>query len=128
MSKADLELKEWGTLEEVPMSEGHEVLQFTVNPGARLPVRVNDYQCEHWVIVKGIGRVNIDHRESLVDEGASVFVPARAGHSIENLGQSPLRIVAIHYGPEWPTDGNRYSEAREAAAKFKTAYQPQAAE
>jgi mannose-1-phosphate guanylyltransferase len=116
MAESELELRDWGTMETVPMREGHEVQQITVNPGARMPLRVNDYQCEHWVVLRGIARVHIDHKSSLVDEGASIFIPARAGHSIENLGNVPLRVVAIHYGAEWPSSGEQYVAARRAYA------------
>jgi|GEM_PF-1332785 len=112
VAQSELELKDWGTVEAVPMSEGHQVQQFTVNPGAKLPLRVNDYQCEHWVVVKGVGRVQIGRRTSLVDEGGSLFIPARAAHSVENIGDDVLRIIAVHYGAEWPSAGQRYMSAR----------------
>lgn len=116
MELSGLDLREWGTLEEVPMSEGHQVRQFTVNPGAQLPKRLNDYQCEHWVIVKGVGRVQLEAQTFLVDEGSSVFIPARASHAVENVGDVPLRIVAVHFGPEWPSAGARYDAAQKEAA------------
>ncbi len=96
------------------MREGHQVQQFTVNPGARLPIRVNDFQCEHWVVVKGVGKVYLDAKNFLLHEGGATFIPARASHSIENVGETPLRVIAVHYSREWPTPARKYvAERRE---------------
>jgi len=114
MAQSELVLRDWGTTEEVPMREGHQVQQFTVNPGARLPIRVNDFQCEHWVVVKGVGKVYLDAKNFLLDEGGATFIPARASHAIENVGETPLRVIAVHYSREWPTAGRKYvAERRE---------------
>jgi len=107
MALSELNLRKWGTTEEIPLAEGNQVRQLTVNPGAELPRRINDFQCEHWVVVKGVGRVLLETKSFLADEGTSVFIPARAAHAVENIGDVPLRIVAIHYGPEWPSAGAR---------------------
>lgn len=105
MAKNELTLRDWGTTEFVRMHEGHQIQQITVNPGASVPLRVNDYQCEHWVVIHGIGRMTLDSQSFLVDEGGAVFLPARAGHMIENIGEVPLRIVAVQYGPKWGENG-----------------------
>ena len=107
MGQSALEYRSWGTVEAVSMREGHQIQQFTVIPGARLPLRVNDYQCEHWVIIKGIGRTRLDSQSSLMDEGSSIFIPARATHAIENIGDETLRVIAVQYGPEWASPGSR---------------------
>lgn len=96
-----LTLRDWGTSEVVRMHEGHQVQQLTINPGASFPLRVNDYQCEHWVIIYGMGRMTLDAKSFLIDEGGSVFIPARASHLVENIGDIPLRIVAVQYGAEY---------------------------
>ncbi len=98
MQQSELILRDWGTTEDVPMREGHQIQQITVNPGARLPLRINDFQCEHWVVVQGTGRMTLDLQSFLVDVGGSSFIPARASHSIENVGEDSLRIVAVHFG------------------------------
>ncbi len=108
MDQTELVLREWGTTEEVPMREGHQVQQFTVNPGARVPMRVNDFQCEHWVVIKGVGKMRVDKKSFLLDEGGATFIPARTAHFIENVGDEVLRVVAVHYGPEWPSAGARF--------------------
>ncbi len=114
MQQPELVLRDWGTSEEVPMREGHQVQQFTVNPGAKVPLRVNDYQCEHWVVIKGVGKMSIDKKAFMLDEGGAAFIPARVSHSIENIGDELLRVVAVHYGPTWPSGGARLREVADA--------------
>ena len=101
MSESELTLRDWGTTEAVPMREGHEIQQITVNPGAKMPLRLNDFQCEHWVIVQGTGRMSLEMQSFLLDTGASTFIPARSAHDIENIGDEPLRIVTVHYASEF---------------------------
>ncbi len=101
-----LTLRDWGATEAVRMREGHQVQQLTINPGASIPLRVNDYQCEHWVVIQGIGRMRLEHRSFLIDEGSATFLPARAAHQVENISDTPLRIMAVQYGPEWPLKGS----------------------
>lgn len=107
-----LTLRDWGATEAVRMREGHQVQQITINVGASVPLRVNDYQCEHWVVIHGIGRMRLEHRSFLIDEGSATFLPARAAHQIENIGDEPLRIMAVQYGPEWSAN-SKESSARQ---------------
>lgn len=101
MQQSELILRDWGTTEDVPMREGHQIQQITVNPGARVPLRINDFQCEHWVVIQGMGRMTLEVQNFLLDAGGSTFIPARTSHSIENIGEEPLRIVAVHFGADW---------------------------
>ncbi len=102
MAEMELTRKQWGSVEEVKLHEGAPVQHFKVNPGGRLPLRNNKYHSEHWVVVKGVGRMHLENQAFLVDEGSSVYVPARTCHAIENLGEEVLRLVAVHYGSDWP--------------------------
>ncbi len=122
MEQPELVLRDWGTTEEIPMREGHQVQQFTVNPGAKVPLRVNDFQCEHWVVIKGVGKMRLDKKAFLLDEGAATFIPARVSHSIENVGDEILRVVAVHYGPEWPSAGERFRAGAQARGKGSASF------
>ena len=105
MSESELTLRDWGTTEAVPMREGHQIQQISVNPGEKMPLRINDFQPEHWVIVQGMGKMTIDLKDFSLAAGGSTFVPAKASHGIENVGPEVLRIVAVHYSDDHVSGG-----------------------
>jgi len=116
--ETNVERPDWGTMEKVPVVKGPEVHQVWVNQGERMPLRSNSGQCEQWLVLEGIGRAQIDHKNSLVAKGACLFVPADADFSVKNIGNVPLRLMAVHYGAEWPTSNEPFEAARRAVRNY----------
>jgi len=100
MAEVDWAAKSWGTQEEAQMGEGISVQHLKINAGERLPLRMNGDFPEHWIVVKGTGRVHLESQEFLVETGGTVFIPPRTRYALANVGEGALRLVAVHCGDE----------------------------
>lgn len=52
-------------------------------------------QAEVYYITLGKGMMRIDGKETEVEEGAAVFIPGDAEHSIRNIGEGPLKFFYV---------------------------------
>jgi len=56
------------------------------------------HRSEHWIVVKGTAKVEIDGKEFLLRTGESTFVPAGVKYRVENPGLLPLEIIEVQIG------------------------------
>lgn len=88
----------WGSftiLEEGPF---YKILKIKVLPKKKLGLRMHYYRSEHWVVVKGTAKVEVDGREFLLRTGESTFVPAGVKYRLENPGILPLEVIEVQIG------------------------------
>ncbi len=83
----------WGSYQSLDSSERHQVRRVTVKPGQRLPPQ--HPRSGHWVVLDGVARVTIDGVEKIVGETQSIFIPADAAHSLENIGEILLELIEV---------------------------------
>ena len=69
-----------------------------MNPGASLSLQMHFHRSEHWTIVNGIGKVEINDQETLLNQNESIYVPIRAKHRLSNPGKDPLIIIEVQIG------------------------------
>ena len=82
----------------------HKVKRLTVEPGHRLSYQRHARRSEHWFVVAGEGVLTVDGVTTPVSPGASVDVPARAAHRIENSGDVPLVFIEVQHGEDFGED------------------------
>lgn len=88
----------WGSYQVLVMGERFQVKRIIVNPGAALSKQLHHHRAEHWVVARGVAKVTIDDRHSLLSEDQSTYIPLGAVHRLENPGRIPLEIIEIQTG------------------------------
>ena len=88
----------WGKYIVLEKGENYQIKGIVVNPGHKLSLQVHQHRSEHWIIVKGIGKVTIDDMEFIVQESESPYIPPASIHRIENIGKIPLEIIEVQTG------------------------------
>ena len=69
-----------------------------VKPGEKLSLQMHHHRSEHWVVVKGTAKVEIDKTISILSENQSTYIPVGAKHRLSNPGKIPLLIIEIQNG------------------------------
>ena len=73
------------------------VTQFVgVIPPGRAPMHYHTYE-EAMYIMEGQGRVWTDERDASFTAGASIYLPRGVRHSVENTGQSNIRLLGVFH-------------------------------
>ncbi|MDC9522782.1 mannose-1-phosphate guanylyltransferase/mannose-6-phosphate isomerase [Pseudoalteromonas sp. Angola-31] len=88
----------WGKYDSVDNGERFQVKRITVKPGAKLSVQMHHHRAEHWVVVSGTAKVQIDNTEQYVTENESVYIPITAVHALENPGKVDLELIEVQSG------------------------------
>ncbi|KID57935.1 mannose-1-phosphate guanyltransferase [Pseudoalteromonas luteoviolacea] len=88
----------WGKYYSVDSGERFQVKRITVKPGAKLSVQMHHHRAEHWIVVSGTAKVQIDDTEQFVTENESVYIPITAVHALENPGKVDLELIEVQSG------------------------------
>lgn len=88
----------WGNYDSVDSGDNFQVKRIIVNPGETLSLQMHYHRAEHWIIVKGTGKIIRDKETFLLHENQSVYIPLGAVHRLENPGKLPLELIEVQSG------------------------------
>ena len=88
----------WGNYENLTKGSSYQVKRVVVKPGQKLSLQLHCHRSEHWVVVKGIGKVTRGEEEIIISENQSTYIPYNTKHRIENIGKIDLELVEIQVG------------------------------
>ena len=88
----------WGNYFTVEDSALWKIKKIEVNPGASLSLQLHKKRAEHWIIVEGFAKIEIDDKELNLKANESCFVPIGAKHRLSNPGESTLIIIEVQSG------------------------------
>lgn len=88
----------WGSYDSVDSGENFQVKRIVVNPGETLSLQMHYHRAEHWIVVKGTGRITKDKETFLLHENQSVYIPLGTVHRLENPGKFALELIEVQSG------------------------------
>ncbi|WP_027329237.1 mannose-1-phosphate guanylyltransferase/mannose-6-phosphate isomerase [Marinimicrobium agarilyticum] len=89
----------WGCYDSVDEGTRYQVKRIRVKPGASLSLQMHYHRAEHWVVVKGTAKVELDDNTVLLSENESTYIPIGTRHRLSNPGKIPLEIIEVQSGP-----------------------------
>ncbi len=95
----NLVYRPWGNYQS--MSEGHrwQVKLIKVKPGASLSLQMHHHRAEHWIVVKGTAKVEVNGKIKLLSENQSIHIPLGNTHRLTNPGKLTLELIEVQSGP-----------------------------
>ena len=75
--------------------------RFEVKPGAQLSMQKHFHRAEHWVVVKGVAKVILENKESLLEKNQSIFIPLGCKHRLSNPGKLKLVLIEVQKEIIW---------------------------
>jgi len=88
----------WGAYEELDAGTRFRVKRLVVRPGEGLSRQLHRHRAEHWVVVRGTARVELDGEVFELGENRSTYIPIGSVHRLENPGPGELEIVEVQSG------------------------------
>ena len=88
----------WGSFSSVESGSSWQVKILEINPKASLSLQMHHHRSEHWVVVNGTAKVEIDTKIELLGENKSIYVPRGSKHRLSNPGEIPLIIIEVQSG------------------------------
>ena len=88
----------WGNYFSVEEGLNWKIKKIEVNPGASLSLQKHQKRSEHWVVVKGTAKVQIEEKIFLLSENQSTYIPKGVKHRLSNPQKLPLIIIEVQSG------------------------------
>ena len=59
---------------------------------------MHHHRAEHWIVVTGTAKVEINGEDSILGENESVYIPLGSKHRLINPGRIPLVLIEVQSG------------------------------
>lgn len=88
----------WGTYDSIDSGNNFQVKRIVVKPGETLSLQMHYHRAEHWIVVRGTGRITCGDKVFLLSENQSTYIPMGEVHRLENPGKIPLEVIEVQSG------------------------------
>ena len=88
----------WGSYMSIAEDAGWQVKRINVKPGASLSLQKHRFRTEHWIVVSGTAKVQIENNSSILKENESTYIPLGFKHRLSNPGDIPLILIEVQSG------------------------------
>jgi mannose-1-phosphate guanylyltransferase len=59
---------------------------------------MHQHRSEHWIVVSGLAKVEVDKNVIFLSENESTYIPLGSKHRLSNEGDHPLTIIEVQSG------------------------------
>tara|TARA_B100000579_G_scaffold45520_1_gene31770 strand:+ start:36547 stop:37989 length:1443 start_codon:yes stop_codon:yes gene_type:complete len=88
----------WGNYTSIEQGSRWQVKRIEVKPNASLSLQMHHHRAEHWIVVTGTAKVEINEENLLLGENQSVYIPLGSKHRLTNPGRIPLVLIEVQSG------------------------------
>ena len=88
----------WGNYISIEEDPRWQIKLIVVHPGQSLSLQKHNHRSEHWVVVNGTAKVEIDEQVLILSENESSYIPIGSVHRLSNPGKNPLKLVEVQSG------------------------------
>ncbi len=88
----------WGSYTSIENGKNWQVKFIEVKPCEQLSLQLHNHRSEHWIIVSGSAKVEINNKIMDLHENQSVFIPLGSKHRLSNPGKYPLKLIEVQSG------------------------------
>ncbi|KGF96685.1 Mannose-1-phosphate guanylyltransferase (GDP) [Prochlorococcus marinus str. MIT 9201] len=88
----------WGYYESLAEDLRWQVKLIKVKPEEKLSLQMHHHRSEHWIIVKGTAKVEIEKNIDILTENQSIYIPLGSKHRLTNPGKIPLILIEVQSG------------------------------
>ena len=88
----------WGNYKSISEGKSWKVKRLEINPGESISLQLHKKRSEHWVVVNGIAKVEINGIISKLCKNQSIYVPLSSKHRLSNPGREVLTLIEVQCG------------------------------
>ncbi len=88
----------WGHYTSIVQGETWQVKRIEIKAKESISLQLHNFRSEHWIIVNGTAKIEIDDKISILNVNESIYVPLGSKHRLSNPGETPLILIEIQNG------------------------------
>ena len=88
----------WGYYLSIEEGKSWKIKKIEVNPGASLSLQLHNHRSEHWIVVQGTARIELNDKTQILSKNESIYIPNKTKHRLSNHGESELVLIEVQTG------------------------------
>ena len=88
----------WGSFTSIEKGDTWQVKRLEIKPSESISLQMHHYRSEHWIVVKGTAKVEINEKVSFLKKNESVYIPLGSKHRLSNPNKSSLILIEVQSG------------------------------
>jgi len=88
----------WGKYINLYSGKGFLLKELVINPKSSISLQKHHYRSERWTIISGKPKITINRSKLIKNPNDTAFIPKGAVHRIENLFNTPIKIIEVQIG------------------------------
>ncbi len=88
----------WGNYLSIVEDSDWQVKLINVKPGEKLSLQMHHHRSEHWIVVSGTAKAEIEDKVVNLSENQSTYIPLGSRHRLSNPGKIPLNLIEVQSG------------------------------
>lgn len=88
----------WGHYVSLIEDKTWQVKRIEIKPKESLSLQMHKFRAEHWIVVYGTAKVEIDKKIFFLNKNESTYVPLGATHRLSNPGEIPTILIEVQSG------------------------------
>ena len=88
----------WGHYLSIEEGSNWQIKKIEVYPGESLSLQMHHHRSEHWIVVQGTARVEIDNQIKIISQNESAYIPLGSKHRLSNPGKMHLILIEVQSG------------------------------
>ena len=88
----------WGNFTSIEEGISWQVKRLEIKPKASISLQMHKHRSEHWIIVSGTAKIEIDDKVSLLKKNESTYIPLGSKHRLSNPDTIPLILIEVQSG------------------------------
>tara|TARA_Y200000002_G_C22630533_1_gene642292 strand:- start:1074 stop:1442 length:369 start_codon:yes stop_codon:yes gene_type:complete len=89
----------WGQYTSIKSGNRWQTKLIEIKPGSTLSLQMHYHRAEHWIIVQGTAKVEVNDKVSYLTENMGVHIPLASKHRVSNPGKVTLLLIEVQVGP-----------------------------
>ena len=96
--KQEKVVRPWGYYHLLVKTNEYLIKQIVILPKKSISLQKHNHRSEHWIIVDGTAKVEIDGIINILTENESTYIPLGSKHRLSNPGKIPLILIEVQSG------------------------------
>ena len=88
----------WGSFTNIEKGSTWQVKRLEINPNSSISLQMHHHRSEHWIIVNGKAKIEIDKKILFLHANESTYIPLGSKHRISNPGEEILILIEVQSG------------------------------
>ncbi len=88
----------WGFYESIEESNCWQIKKIEVNPGASLSLQMHNHRSEHWIVLEGDAKVQVNEEIKFLSKNESIYIPIKSKHRLSNPSKVNLVLIEVQTG------------------------------